>query len=116
MSIINREALPFVGMSHEFVGEQHGVNISFFLVNAPPGRGPKLHRHDYDEVIVVQEGRATCIEGDQQREVEAGDIVVIPAGTPHTFVNSGDAPLRQIDIHASPQFVTEWLGPSHAGS
>jgi hypothetical protein len=29
MSVINREELPFVGMSHEFVGEKHGVSISF---------------------------------------------------------------------------------------
>jgi mannose-6-phosphate isomerase-like protein (cupin superfamily) len=98
MSVINREELPFVDMSHEFVGEKHGVNISFFLVNAPPGRGPELHRHNYDEVIVVQEGQATCVAGNEQREVKAGDIVVIPAGTPHRFVNSGNAPLRQIDI------------------
>ena len=99
MSVINREELPFVGMSHEFVGEKHGVSISFFLVNAPPGRGPELHRHDYDEVIVVQEGRATCVAGDEHRDVKAGDIIV----------NSGDTPLRQIDIHANPKFVTEWL-------
>jgi mannose-6-phosphate isomerase-like protein (cupin superfamily) len=109
MSIINREDLPCVGMSHEFVGEKHAVNVSFLLVNAPPGRGVELHRHDYDEVIVVQEGRATCIAGDKQRKVKAGDIIVIPAGTPHSFINSGDVPLRQIDIHASPKFVTEWL-------
>jgi mannose-6-phosphate isomerase-like protein (cupin superfamily) len=109
MSVINREQLPFVGMSHEFVGEKHGVNVSFLLVNAPPKHGPDLHRHDYDEVIVVQEGRAICVAGNERREVKAGDIVVIPAGTPHKFTNSGDTPLRQIDIHASPKFVTEWL-------
>ncbi len=109
MSVINRLELPFVGMSHEFVGEKHGVSISFFLVNAPPDGGPELHRHDYDEVIIVQDGRATCVAGDEQREVKPGDIVVIPAGTPHRFVNSGDTPLRQIDIHASPRFATEWV-------
>ena len=96
-------------MSHEFVGENHGVNISFFLVNAPPGRGPALHRHSYDEVIVEQEGCATCVAGDEELEAKAGDIVIIPAGTPHSFVNSGNTPLCQIDIHASPKFVTEWL-------
>jgi mannose-6-phosphate isomerase-like protein (cupin superfamily) len=38
-------------------------------------------------------------------EMKAGGIVVIPANTPHRFVNSGNATLRQIDIHASPRFV-----------
>jgi quercetin dioxygenase-like cupin family protein len=109
MSIIPRETLPFVGMSHEFIGKNHGVEISMFLVTAPPGRGPRLHRHDYDEIIVVQEGKAVVTSGEEQREVQAGDIIAIPAGTPHKFVNSGETVLRQIDIHAHPEFVTEWL-------
>jgi mannose-6-phosphate isomerase-like protein (cupin superfamily) len=37
--------------------------------------------------------------------VKAGGIVVIPAETPHRFVNSGDTVLRQIDVHASPTFI-----------
>ena len=40
-----------------------------------------------------------------ERDVKTGDIVVIPAGCPHRFINSGDTLLRQIDIHASPKFV-----------
>ena len=109
MSVISREELPFAGVSHEFVGEEHGVSVSLFLVNAPPGRGPGLHRHAYDEVIVVQEGRAMCRVGDEGREVKAGDIISIPAGTPHSFTNCGDTPLRQIDVHAHPTLVSEWL-------
>ena len=109
MSVIDREELTFIRISHESVGEKHGLSISFFLVNAAPGRGPELHRHDYDGIIIMQEGRATCVAGDEQRDVKAGDIIVIPAVTPHCFVNSGDTPLRQIDIYASPKFVTERL-------
>jgi mannose-6-phosphate isomerase-like protein (cupin superfamily) len=109
MSVINREQLPFVGTSHEFIGEKHGINISFLLVNAPLGGRVELHRHNYNEVIIVHEGRATCVAGDKRHEVKAGDVIVIPAGTPHSFINSGDTPLRQTDIHASPKIVTEWL-------
>ena len=43
--------------------------------------------------------------GDETREVKAGGIVVIPANTPHRFVNSGNTTIRQIDIHASPRFI-----------
>ena len=41
--------------------------------------------------------------------VGAGEIAIVPPDTPHRFVNSGDGPLRQIDIHVSPSFSTEWL-------
>src|SRR5215213_9729762 len=38
-----------------------------------------------------------------------GQVVVVPAGVAHKFVNSGAGRLRQVDIHASDHFVTEWL-------
>jgi mannose-6-phosphate isomerase-like protein (cupin superfamily) len=109
MSVINQKELPFAGLSHEFVGKEHGVGNSIFFVNAPPGRAVALHLHDYDEIILVQEGLAACTIGNEIREVSAGDIVIIPAGTPHGFKNIGDSALRQIDIHANPEFVTKWL-------
>jgi mannose-6-phosphate isomerase-like protein (cupin superfamily) len=105
MSFLNLDQLPFVGMSHQFHGEKQGAPFSMYLVQAPPGGGPKLHTHPYVEVAVVQEGRGTMTVGNEQREVGAGDLVVIPANTPHRFVNSGDTILRQIDIHASPRFI-----------
>jgi mannose-6-phosphate isomerase-like protein (cupin superfamily) len=42
-------------------------------------------------------------------EATAGDIVVVPAETPHKFVNSGSAALRQISIHPVARMETEWL-------
>ena len=105
MSFLNIKQLPFVGMSYEFHGEKQGAPISAYIVNAPPGKGPPLHTHPYVETIFTIEGRATLTVGDETREVTAGDIAVVPANTPHRFVNSGDGVLRQIDIHASPQFI-----------
>jgi len=79
------------------------------VVDAPPGGGPKLHRHPYEEVIVVQEGAATFTAGDDVMKVKSGQFVVVPAGMAHKFVNSGSGRLRQVDIHASERFVNEWL-------
>ena len=36
-------------------------------------------------------------------------VVIVSAGVPHKFVNSGLVVLRQTDIHLSGHFVTEWL-------
>ena len=78
-------------------------------MDAPPGGGPKLHRHPYEEIFVMQEGTATFTAGDETIEVGAGRVVVVPAGVPHKFVNTGTGRLRQVNIHANDQFVTEWL-------
>jgi quercetin dioxygenase-like cupin family protein len=105
MSVLNIDQLPFAGMSHEFLGETEGAPISAYIVNAGPGQGPPLHTHPYVEVIFVLEGSATVTLGEEQREAKTGSIVVVPANTPHRFVNSGATALRQIDIHASPRFM-----------
>ena len=105
MSFLDLEQLPFKGMSYEFVGETQGAPFSAYIVNARPGQGPPLHTHPYVEVAFTLEGRATITVGNETREVKAGGIVVIPANTPHRFVNSGDGVLRQIDVHASPKFI-----------
>jgi mannose-6-phosphate isomerase-like protein (cupin superfamily) len=109
MNFLNLEQLPFVGMSYDFVGENHGAPFSAYIVNAKPGQGPRLHTHPYVEVAFTLEGCATITVGDEQREVKAGGIVVIPADTPHRFINCGDTLLRQIDIHASPKFIQKNL-------
>jgi mannose-6-phosphate isomerase-like protein (cupin superfamily) len=105
MSFIDLEQLAFIGMSHNFVGENHGAPFSAYIVNAKPGKGPPLHTHPYVEVAFTIEGCATITIGDEQREVKAGGMAVIPANTPHRFINSGTTTLRQIDVHASPTFI-----------
>jgi mannose-6-phosphate isomerase-like protein (cupin superfamily) len=110
MPVISQEALPISNIAREFVGQDHGgVGITFLLVDAAPGRGPALHQHPYEEVFIVQEGEATFVLDGEELEVRAGEIVVVPPHTPHRFVNTGDGPLRQVDIHVSPHFDTEWL-------
>lgn len=93
----------------EFQGYHCDANVSLIVVDAPPGGGPKLHRHPYEEVFLVQEGTATFTAGEETMEVKGGQVVVVAAGVAHRFVNSGTGRLRQVDIHASERFVTEWL-------
>jgi len=76
-----------------------------------PAKAPPLHTHPYVEVAFTIEGRATITVGNETREVQSGGIVVIPANTPHRFVNTGETTLRQIDIHASPRFIQTNLAP-----
>ena len=105
MNFLTLEQLPFVGMSYQFHGEKQGAPFSAYFVNAKAGQGPPLHTHPYVEVELTLEGTAIVTVGDDTREVNAGSVVVIPANTPHRFVNSGGGILRQIGIHASPKFI-----------
>ena len=95
--------------ANEFQGYHLGAGVSFIVVDAPPGSGPRLHRHPYEEVFVVQKGTATFTAGDEVIEACGGQVVVVPAGVPHKFVNSGTGPLRQVDVHPVARMQTEWL-------
>lgn len=109
-TLLSRDDLFRYGNTCEFEGYQHAdANISFIWVDMQPGEGPRLHKHPYEEVFIVQEGVATFTVDAATVDVTAGHIVIVPPNTPHKFVNSGDGPLRQVDIHHSPRFITEWL-------
>ena len=82
MLVINQDQLPAGNISRELVGDDHGgLPVSMIFIDAPPGRGPGLHRHAYHELFIVQEGSVTFTAGDEERVVHAGEIVVVPPDT-----------------------------------
>jgi len=109
------EILPFDRLDHtghadELVGADHGdLPFSVILVHSAPGAGPKLHRHPYPEVFIVEDGEATFRIGDETIAVGAGHVVISPSGEAHGFTNSGSGTLRLIAIHGASRFATEWL-------
>jgi mannose-6-phosphate isomerase-like protein (cupin superfamily) len=111
--IVRKEELPLIGSSYNFAGAEQGdLDISMFLVEAQPGRGAPLHLHEYDEIILVQDGMSRIVAGEEIHEAGPGDIVVVKAGTPHGFVNAGLGVLKQIDIHVSSRFCQQLLAPT----
>src|SRR5215218_9508050 len=97
--VIAKDELPCSTIAHKFEGYRYGdVNVSFFLVDSPPGSGAGLHKHPYEEIFVVQEGDATFTVGDATIEATGGQIVVVPAVWPQKSINSGGGPLRQVKI------------------
>lgn len=90
-----------------FEGREHGSSVSFFIGTFPSGTGPGLHRHPYDETFIVEAGSATFTIDDETVELEAGQITVIPAGTPHKFVSGED--FRLVSISPSDHMIQEDL-------
>ena len=105
-----QDDLPFQGSSHQFVGADRGdVGVSVFLFRGLPGRVVGLHRHPYDEIQFIREGRGVWTVNGETFEGGAGDVFVIKAGEIHSFKAIGDSPLVQLDVHVSPRFIQENL-------
>ena len=108
--VIDRETLPRVGHTREFEGSRfQDTEVSFIWVDMAPTIGVRLHEHPYKEIFIIQEGSATFTVGSSTLEAHAGQVIIVPAQTPHKFVNTGEGWLRQVDIHLSSEFITTWL-------
>lgn len=59
---------------------------------------PSLHRHPYDETWLVVEGTVAFQAGDETSTAGPGDVVIVPADTPHKFTNEGPDPSRLVCI------------------
>lgn len=69
---------------------QGASEVSVIRQRQQPGGTNPLHTHDREEVLVMLAGGLQVTLGDEPRLVDAGDAVVIPAGTPHKLENTGD--------------------------
>jgi len=63
-------------------------------INAP-GKGPPRHRHREAEIFRVIEGRYLYEADGRRFHAGPGDVVSIPGGMEHGFVNVGATPARQ---------------------
>ncbi|GAA1851921.1 cupin domain-containing protein [Myceligenerans crystallogenes] len=106
IELIEQDQLPGGNLE----GYLHGSSVSMiFERDAPPGFGPRLHRHPYDETFVLRSGRALFTVGDEQIEAVGGQILVARAEVPHKFEVVGPEPYNAVHIHAGDRFETEWL-------
>jgi quercetin dioxygenase-like cupin family protein len=90
--------LPGRARGGRFEGAPEGADVSFFVVRAPEGEGPGLHRHPYEETFVLLEGSATFTVDGETMDGVADTVIVVPAGAVHKFV-AGPQGLTSVNIH-----------------
>ena len=81
-----------------------GPHSQVVLMSVEPGSeiGDEVHE-DVDQVLVFVDGTGEAVVDGQTSGVEPGDMVFVPAGTRHNFVNRGDAPLKLYTVYSPPE-------------
>lgn len=77
--------------------------ISMTIGGLPPEGRSNRHRHSYETILYVLEGRGYSMIEDQRVEWEAGDAVYIPVWAWHHHVNTDSAkPARYLACENAP--------------
>lgn len=108
--------IPAIGLDLQvrMAGSASSEAFTFIETTNAPGAGPPRHKHPEAEIFRVLEGRY-LYEVDRRRfYAEEGDVVSIPGGAEHGFVNVTDKPARQYILIApaldAAAFFTELAG------
>lgn len=64
--------------------------------------GEEVHE-DTDQVLTFVSGTGEARVGGSKRKVAQGDLVAVPAGTKHNFVNTGPNPLVLYTVYGPPE-------------
>lgn len=76
-------------------------SFSYHLIQIRDRERPHLHA-THDLAVTVLRGTGRLYVGGQPHDMRAGDVAVIPHGTPHCFVNTGGEPAAAFATFAPP--------------
>ena len=98
------------------------VNFPFFLgtgtkntavvyFEIEPGHRLGTHTDSAEEILLVLDGTAEVSLGDEQGQISAGEMAVVPAMVPHGLRNVGDETARFVGFFSSNVVVSTFAQP-----
>ena len=67
------------------------------------GEKPSTHAES-DQTLILLEGELTAEIGGESAVMKDGDAVLVPAKTPHRFINTGQSRATTFSVYARPAF------------
>jgi mannose-6-phosphate isomerase-like protein (cupin superfamily) len=85
-----------------------GKHTQLVIMTIPPGGeiGEEVHE-DTDQILTFVSGTGEAQVSGQKRQVAQGDLVVVPAGRKHNFINTGPNPLVLYTVYGPPEHADQ---------
>src|SRR3954447_6775642 len=85
-----------------------GEHSQLVVMTIPPGGeiGEEVHP-DTDQLLTFVSGIGEARIAGETKKVQPGDLVAVPAGTKHNFVNAGPNPLVLYTVYGPPEHATD---------
>lgn len=96
------------------IGPDQAPNFALRRFVMAPGGGMPLHTNRVEHEQYVLRGGARVTIGDEVHDVVAGDVVFIPAGTPHSYEATSDEPFEFLCAVPNAEDVIEIVDPGGA--
>ena len=81
-----------------------GERTQLVIMTIPPGGEIGEEVHDgIDQILTFVSGTGEARVSGSTKNVAAGDLVVVPAGKKHNFVNTGPNPLILYTVYGPPE-------------
>ena len=94
------------------VAEQHadfrrvlwtGKHSQLVIMTIPPDGEIGEEVHEVDQILTFVSGVGRAKVGGREKGVAQGDLVAVPAGTKHNFINTGPNPLVLYTVYSPPE-------------
>ncbi|MFN8525659.1 MAG: cupin domain-containing protein [Chloroflexota bacterium] len=82
-------------------------SVNFGIVSFSAGSRNKFHSHTSDQILIVTEGTGVVATEKEEATVNAGDVILIPAGENHWHGAPGSTPMTHITIQAKGSVTTQ---------
>jgi mannose-6-phosphate isomerase-like protein (cupin superfamily) len=81
-----------------------GGHTQLVIMTIPPGGeiGEEVHE-GIDQILTFVSGTGKAIVSGSEKNIAQGDLVVVPAGKKHNFVNTGENPLILYTVYGPPE-------------
>jgi len=77
-----------------------GEHSQLVIMTIPPDGEIGEEIHEVDQILTFVSGVGEALVSGEKRNVAPGDLVVVPAGRKHNFVNTGPNPLVLYTVYA----------------
>ncbi|KAL2817506.1 RmlC-like cupin domain-containing protein [Aspergillus cavernicola] len=77
-----------------------GLYSQFVAMEIPINGEIGDEKHSVDQILLFTHGNGRAIVAGKEQDVKQGDVVIVPAGTQHQFLNVGKVPLEVVTIYS----------------
>lgn len=77
-------------------------NVQLVVMSLKPKEEIGMEIHELDQFFRVEEGSGEALLDGVSTAIRAGFAVLVPAGTNHNIINTGNVPLKLYTLYAPP--------------